>query len=80
MVQPCIWFKEEPSQISVGQTESNLLGHGEATYLQSQMNVRESYSSVLEQGTLPLMCGKDVAVCIGVFALINAAPPLNKQD
>ena len=33
MVQSCIWFKEEPSQFSMGETaESNLFRHGETTY------------------------------------------------
>ena len=33
--QPCIWFLEEPSQFSMGQTAqslSNLFHHGETTY------------------------------------------------
>ena len=33
LVQPCIWFKEVPSQFTMGQTaESNLFHHGETIY------------------------------------------------
>ena len=52
MVQPCMWFKEEPSQFSMGQTAHNLFHHGETTYRVGCLSW-ESYSRALEQGTLP---------------------------
>ena len=50
MVQPCSWFKEEPSH-GPNSTESNLFHHGK-NHIQGWMNVRESYVGALEQGTL----------------------------
>ena len=48
MVQPCIWFKEEPSQFSMGQTAQSLT----CSIMEKPHTLLESYSRPLEQGTL----------------------------
>ena len=50
MVQPCIWFKEEPSQFSMGKTAQSVPSW--RNYIQGLMNFWNSYSPALEQGTL----------------------------
>ena len=53
VVQPCIWFKKEPSQISMlGQPAQSLTCSLSILHIQGWMNVQESYSRALEQGTL----------------------------
>ena len=46
-----MWFKEEPSQLSMGLTAQSLIC-SIMEKLQGWMNVQESYSRALEQGTL----------------------------
>ena len=53
MVQPRIWFKEEPSQFSMGQTAHTVQPVPSwRNNKQGLMNVPESYSRALGQGTL----------------------------
>ena len=49
MVQLCIWFKEEPSQFSMDQTVQSLTC---SIMEKPHTGLEESYSRVLEQGTL----------------------------
>ena len=54
VIQPCMWFMEEPSQFSVGQTaEPNLFHHGETNHIQGWMTVWDCFRkrmSVLDSG------------------------------
>ena len=52
MVQHCIEFKEDPSQFSIGKTAQSLPCSIMEKPRTGWMNVQESYSPALEQGTL----------------------------
>ena len=57
VIQPCVWFMEEPSQFSVGQTAQSLFHHGETT-----CRVHRSFEPPIGQG---LICSQETK-CIDV--------------
>ena len=47
VVQPCIWFKEDPSQFYMGQTAQSLTSWRNYIYI-GWLNILESYSRAIE--------------------------------
>ena len=51
--QPCMWFMEEPSQFSLGQTAQSLTVPPLRNHIKGWMNVHNFYCHPLEKGCLP---------------------------
>ena len=59
-----MWFMEEPSQLSVGQTAQSLTCSSWKNHMQGWMTVWICYCHALEKGDLFFACGMMLIICV----------------